>query len=152
MRARLDAERSLSMPAPANAAATLCTVMIGVHDVDRATAFYDHTLGLTLRGRSGGHAVFDAGGLTLVLSAELAKLRSVNGAMPVEFTFRVEHLKTAIEQLLRAGVELHADPQPLAEGDWHCTFDDPDGHRLSLLGKMTEEDAKAIQRPSNMMR
>lgn len=124
--------------------------MLGVHDLDRATAFYGHTLGLTLRGRSGGHAVFDAGALTLVLSTELQQLRGLHGAMPVEFTFRVEALKPAIEQLLRAGVELHADPQPLTEGDWHCAFDDPDGHRLSMLGRMTDDEAKTIQRPSNV--
>ena len=134
---------------PANGGTTtLCTVMLGVLDLDRATAFYAHTLGLTLRGRSGGHAMFDAGSLTLVLSTEIAKKNGLHGPIPVEFTFRVDKLKPTIEHLLRAGVAFHGDPRPLAAGEWHAQFDDPDGHRLSIIGQMTEEESKKIQQPS----
>ncbi len=126
--------------------------MLGVHDLDRATAFYAHTVGLPARGRSGGHAMFDAGAVMLVLSTELAQTRALHGGMPVEFTFRVEQLKPAIEHLLRAGVDLHGDPRPLAAGDWHVAFDDPDGHRLSILGKMSEDEARQILRPTQVPR
>jgi len=124
--------------------------MLGVMDLDRATAFYAHTIGLPLRGRSGGHAMFDAGSLTLVLSTEIAKNHGLHGAIPVEFTFRVDALKPTIEHLLRAGVNFHGDPKPLAAGDWHAQFDDPDGHRLSIIGPMTAEEAKKIQQPSTV--
>ena len=136
---------------PATAGETrLATIMLGVHDLDRATAFYSHTLGLTAKGRSGGHAVLDAGSLVIILSTELAQARGLHGAMPVEFTFRVDALKPTIEHLWRAGVDFHAEPKPLTNGDWHVSFDDPDGHRLSILGPMTDEDMRTIHRPSNV--
>ena len=136
---------------PAAAGETkLVTVMLGVHDLDRATAFYAHTIGLTPKGRSGGHAMFDAGALMLILSTELWQNRELHGAMPVEFTFRVDALKPAIEHLLRAGVAFHGEPRALAAGDWHVAFDDPDGHRLSVLGPMTSDEATQIVQPSNV--
>ena len=129
---------------------SLASLMLGVHDLDRATAFYAHTLGLHLRGRSTGHAFFEAGTVAIILSTELAQARGLHGAMPVEFTFRVGELKPTIEHLLRAGVELHGDARKIKDDEYSISFDDPDGHRLSMMGAMTDEEAGKILRPSIM--
>jgi catechol 2,3-dioxygenase-like lactoylglutathione lyase family enzyme len=108
-------------------------IMLGVADMEKSVSFYRDSLGLGLTAHHEGFAFFDAGGVTLALSAGLAK---AVGQLPgaVEVVFSVEHVRAAYEQLARRGVPFLNEPRPVAGPMWAANLRDPDGHLLSVFG------------------
>lgn len=108
-------------------------IMLGVTNIERSTAFYRDQLGLPLLGVHGGLAFFNAGGVTLMLSTELAKAApNLTGA--TEVVFAVENVHSAYDALLARGVVFLREPRQVTPTDWAANFKDPDGHLLSVFG------------------
>ena len=107
-------------------------IMLGVADVGRAVEFYRDRLGLTLQHQFPGFAFF-GGGVTLVLSEPLRKARPETGGA-VEVVFAVDSVREAREALGARGVVFTTEPRNVTGNLWAATFDDPEGHHLSIFG------------------
>ena len=108
-------------------------VMLGVTDVERSVAFYEQTLGRTVRFRSEGLVFIDAGTIAIGLSPDLGRHRQpLAGA--AELVFAVDGVKAAWRALVAKGVPFVNEPRQVTGSDWATTFRDPDGHYLTLFG------------------
>jgi catechol 2,3-dioxygenase-like lactoylglutathione lyase family enzyme len=108
-------------------------IVIGVTDLPRSVAFYRDTLGLPLQFEQGGLAFFTAGPVSIILSAEMGRVRTpVAGAM--ELVFPVDDVKRVWRALTAAGVTFFREPRQVTEKDWAANMQDPDGHFLTLFG------------------
>jgi catechol 2,3-dioxygenase-like lactoylglutathione lyase family enzyme len=108
-------------------------VMLGVHDVTRALAFYRDKLGLEVQREIPGFAFLNAGSVTLCLSETAAKVRGqVAGAG--EIVFSVEDVTAAYQALLEKGVQFTHEPRNITPTMRVANFDDPDGNHLSIYG------------------
>ncbi|HJP66435.1 MAG TPA: VOC family protein [Actinomycetota bacterium] len=100
-------------------------------DMDRAVAFYQEVLGLTLVRRDGENwAVFDAGGRRFALHGAIeGRPQPPGGATAV---FSVGDLDDARAQLADRGVEFghEGDVQGYAR---FASFKDPDGNTVQLI-------------------
>lgn len=113
-------------------------IMLGVADVARSIMFYEQTLGRGVRFKTDGIAFIDAGAITIGLSAELGRFRQpVAGA--VEIVFAVPDVNRAWRDLVGKGVSVVREPHQVTPTDWAATFQDPDGHLLSLFGPRGEK-------------
>jgi catechol 2,3-dioxygenase-like lactoylglutathione lyase family enzyme len=108
-------------------------IMLGVADVAKSAAFYRDRLGLKLAMQFEGFAFFDTGGATLVLNSGLAKATG-RGAGATEVVFSVEHVRAAYDALRTQGVEFVNEPRVASPPNWVASFQDPDGHILSIFG------------------
>ena len=108
-------------------------VQLGVKDLARSVAFYRDQLGLTLQNQFEAFAFFSAGGVTLMLNQDLAKL-SPNIAGATEIVFSVEDVRAAHEALRARGVQFTVEPRIVTGAMWAANFNDPDGHHLSVFG------------------
>jgi catechol 2,3-dioxygenase-like lactoylglutathione lyase family enzyme len=108
-------------------------VMLGVHDVTRALAFYRDKLGLKVEREIPGFAFVNAGSVTLCLSEPAAKVRGqVAGAG--EIVFSVEDVTAAYQALRGKGVQFTHEPRSVTPTTRVANFDDPDGNHLSIFG------------------
>jgi catechol 2,3-dioxygenase-like lactoylglutathione lyase family enzyme len=108
-------------------------VMLGVDKLDRALTFYRDQLGLSVRNQTEGFAFLDAGGITLVLSEPMARMRHPkNGA--IEVVFPVQHVREAQTALVAKGVRFITEPHNITGPFWAAHFLDPDGHLFSIFG------------------
>ncbi len=110
------------------------SVMLGVSDLDRSVAFYADTLGLAIQSRFGDFAFVDAGGATIVLSAQLARARPSSGAEPVETVFAVASVRETYACLRAREVKFLSEPHTVDGTNDVANFEDPDGHLFSLYG------------------
>jgi catechol 2,3-dioxygenase-like lactoylglutathione lyase family enzyme len=106
-------------------------------DIDRACAFYQHTIGLTLVDRNDFACVFDANGVML-------RLTPVPNIAPGGYTvlgWRVADIADTVAGLASAGVEFRrydgmdqdeAGVWTTPGGDKVAWFSDPDDNTLSL--------------------
>ncbi len=108
-------------------------IMLGVHDLARAVAFYRDTLGLSLKFESPGFAFLDGGGVSLCLSQPLGQAsQQIAGA--TEVVFSVDDVRGAYEALRGRGVRFTHEPRNVTGSSWAANFEDSDGHRLSIFG------------------
>lgn len=108
-------------------------VMLGVADVDRAVEFYQGVLERPAQFQMEGFAFIDGGGVTIGLSRELGKVRTpIAGAF--ELVFRVDSVTASSDALKAKGVTMLREPRQLNAQDWGATFEDPDGHYLTVMG------------------
>jgi catechol 2,3-dioxygenase-like lactoylglutathione lyase family enzyme len=112
----------------------LSIVMLGAADLARSAAFYADTLGLRPNGQFEDFAFFDAGGVSLALSAELAR-RTGGAQEAAEFVFGVASVEQSYRELRERGVAFENEPRQINAENWAVNFRDPDGHLLSLYGK-----------------
>ena len=113
-------------------------VMLGVHDLPRAVAFYRNKLGLSVKSEIPGFAFLDGGNVTLCLSQPLA--RSVTPtAGATEVVFAVEDVTAAYEALRARGVTFANEPRNVTGSFWAANFEDPDGHKLSIFGPQSKK-------------
>jgi len=112
----------------------LSMIMLGTADPDRSAAFYADTLGFALRSRFEEFAFLDAGGVMLGLSGDLMRTRPRTGAEPVEVVIAVESVTRSFDALRRKGVDFLREPRVVDGTNYAATFEDPDGHLLSLFG------------------
>ena len=109
-------------------------VMLGVRDVEAASAFYGATLGLTPCGRVEDFAFFEASGTMFVLSGPLARSRPCTGPPPVEIVLAVDSVRDAYDRLRARGVTFLNEPHSIDGTNDGANFEDPDGHLFSLYG------------------
>lgn len=109
-------------------------IMLGVQNAERSATFYRDVVGLELQHNAGGFAFFGAGGVTLVLSEQLARaVQPIAGAS--EIVFPVESVRGSQAQLIQKGCSFINEPREVTTGSWAASFTDPDGHRLTLFGR-----------------
>lgn len=105
------------------------TVYYRICNMDKAVAFYQDVLGLTLKNRAANDwAEFDAGGYDLALEGELATRPHQGGATVVFRTDDIEALDAhfAAHDVLRREVEDLGGAKLLE-------FYDPDGNRIIAM-------------------
>lgn len=111
-------------------------LMLPVEEIDRALAFYQGHLGLTLRFRDGDrYAALDARGITLALCAGAERLAET--AMPV---FRVNGIDESVERLLAAGATIRRAVEN-GPHERRAVLDIPGGGGLLLSEKINGETA-----------
>ena len=125
---------------PANTSVHAARVILRVSDLDRSTAFYRDRVGLKLQSLNEEFAVFDAGGMILMLE-HLPKPPSSPSAGLAAFTEIVlesaDVLGTHAAMQAR-GVQFKREPRVVtsdaARVMYATDFRDPDGHVLSIAG------------------
>jgi predicted enzyme related to lactoylglutathione lyase len=123
-----------SRPRDPNLPAQVSMIMLGVQNLARSVEFYQTVLELRLNSQSGEFAFFSAGNITLALSTPLgngSKLQTDS----IEIIFPVESVAKAHTLLTQRGCKFINQPREVSEGSWAASFTDPDGHRLTLLGR-----------------
>lgn len=108
-----------------------------VIDLDRAVAWFRDVLGLPLIGHYGNVALFDLGGVRLLLSQPEARSTSGNSIL----YFQVEDIDAACDALRTRGVAFRSAPHmihrhPDGTEEWMAFFDDADGEPLALMSKV----------------
>ncbi len=104
-------------------------IVLGVADLSRSIEFYRDTLALRAAPAPGDLPMFRAGDLTIVLNGALSP-----SGTGFELVFPVESVSAAREQLGERGCKFAGEPREVAPGMWAATFNDPDGHHLTLFG------------------
>ncbi len=104
-------------------------VVLGVTDLSRSTQFYRDTLALAPLPAPGDLPMFRAGDLTIVLNRAMSP---GNGGF--ELVFPVESVGSTRNELTERGCRFAADSREVAPNLWAATFNDPDGHALTLFG------------------
>ena len=123
---------------PAVTGSGVTHVMLGVSDLGRSIAFYEQTLGRTVKFRTEAIAFIDAGAISLGLSGDLARARQpLAGA--VEIVFSVPDVFHAWRDLTSKGVTFFREPRQVTPTDWAATLLDPDGHFLTVFGPKGQE-------------
>jgi catechol 2,3-dioxygenase-like lactoylglutathione lyase family enzyme len=126
--------------AAANSDVRASRVILRVSDLDRSTSFYRDRVGLRLQSVNEEFAVFDAGGMVLMLE-HLPKPPSSPSAGLAAFTEIVlesgDVLATHAAMQAR-GVPFKREPRAVTADDtrvmYAADFRDPDGHVLSIAG------------------
>ena len=118
----------------------LMQVAVNVQDVDRATAWYRDTLGLTHLFSAGPLAFFDIGGTRLMLS----RAESPEFAHPASILYyEVADIAEAHRTLARRGVRFVGEPHliaSLANSDlWMAEFRDSEGNLLALQSEVARK-------------
>ncbi len=121
--------------------AKISTVMLGVRELARATAFYRDKLGLTIQFEIPGFVFLNGGGVTLCLSEPLARALSkpndpLGGVS--ELVFSVDDVENTYDILSARGVPFNSKPHHVTASQWAANFEDPDGHKLSIFGPRNE--------------
>jgi catechol 2,3-dioxygenase-like lactoylglutathione lyase family enzyme len=113
---------------------SISIVMLGASDMNRSVDFYRDKLGLQLTSQNADFAFFDAGGTTLALSrAHAQHSSSLIGA--TEVVFGVDSVQDEYKKLQDTGVKFVDEPHEVKGGEeWTVSFNDPDGHLLSIFG------------------
>jgi len=104
-------------------------IVLGVADLSRSLQFYRDTLALPAAPAPGDLPMFRAGDLTIVLNGALSP-----SGTGFELVFPVESVSAARKQLADRGCKFTGEPREVAPNMWTATFNDPDGHHLTLFG------------------
>jgi catechol 2,3-dioxygenase-like lactoylglutathione lyase family enzyme len=111
-------------------------VMLGVKDMAESVAFYRDKVGFAVQFESPNFSFLNAGNVTLVLNADLAKHTSMVGAL--ELVMPVPSVTSAHAALKQRGMQFTHEPHQVTPTDWAANFDDPSGHHLSVFGPRGE--------------
>jgi methylmalonyl-CoA/ethylmalonyl-CoA epimerase len=113
-------------------------IAINAKDVERATAFYQDKLGLTLLFKAPpGLAFFDCGGVRLMLDrAEKPEFDHPSSVL----YFAVPDIQASYEKLKESGVHFEDEPHMLAKMPthdlWMTFFRDSEGNLLALMSEV----------------
>lgn len=110
----------------------IAAVMLGVHDLAAAIAFYEDKLGLNLIMQEPALALLQCGNVMLGLSPR--HMNAAPLAEAVEVSFGVDNLRATHKALGEKGVAFLSEPRQVTPSDWAVHFRDVDGHLLSLFG------------------
>jgi uncharacterized protein len=133
-------------------------VTLGVSDLARARAFYEH-LGWTTRAQPGDDVVFfQAGGMVVALwsrekLAEDSGVTDVGGWGGVTFAHNVrspEEVDRVVEEARAAGARIPREPGETFWGGYSGTFVDPDGHPWEVAHnpRWTIRDDGSVELPT----
>ena len=111
---------------------TVWCVTFCVSDLDRASRFYEETMGLEKKYQYSSYVGFECGGVEIGLIPKLAEGQKVNQpSASVEFL--IDDVEKLCSELKGKGVrfveELHEEPW----GGKQATFTDPDGNTLQIV-------------------
>lgn len=114
-------------------------IAVPVTDVERATQFYRHTLGMRFLFQAPpGLAFFDLNGVRLMLDGP-AKARAGNSSV---IYYRVSDLTAAFTTLSQRGVQFEAEPRLIAKLPdhelWMAFFRDPDKNLMALMSEVRQ--------------
>jgi catechol 2,3-dioxygenase-like lactoylglutathione lyase family enzyme len=104
-------------------------IVLGVADVSRSLTFYRDIPALPPAPAPGDLPMFRSGDLTIVLNGAVAP--SSGG---FELVFPVESVSAVQKELTDRGCTFRGNPREVAPNLWAATFNDLDGHNLTLLG------------------
>jgi methylmalonyl-CoA/ethylmalonyl-CoA epimerase len=109
-------------------------ISMNAHDIDRATAFYTDTLGVTLLFRAGKMSFFDCGGVRLMLSIPETPEYDHPGSV---LYFKVDDIDAAFRELSGRSVGFLGEPHLIARMPdhelWMAFFKDTEGNTLALM-------------------
>jgi methylmalonyl-CoA/ethylmalonyl-CoA epimerase len=109
-------------------------IAVNAHDVDRATAFYSESLGLTLLFRAGSMSFFDCAGVRLMLSRPEKPEFDHPGSV---LYFKVDDIDARHREMNARGVEFIDEPHLVARMPdhelWMTFFRDTEGNTLALM-------------------
>jgi len=112
-------------------------IAINVHDLERATAFYRDTLGLTFLFAVPNMAFFDCGGVRLMLGA--AERGEFDHPASIIY-YRVDDIQAAAATLRARGVRFESEPHlvaPMPDHDlWMAFFRDAEENMLALMAEL----------------
>jgi len=116
-------------------------ILVNVHDLDRAVAFYKDTLDLKhLFAVPGRLAFFDCGGVRLMLA--IPERPDLDHPSSILY-FKVEDIEQAYEVLASRGVHFETKPMlvaPMATHDlWLAEFRDSENNVLALMCERPKE-------------
>jgi len=111
---------------------TVWCVTFCVSDLDRASRFYEETMGLEKKYQYSSYVGFECGGVEIGLIPKLAEGQKANQpSASVEFL--IDDVEKLCSELKGKGVrfveELHEEPW----GGKQATFTDPDGNTLQIV-------------------
>ena len=115
-------------------------IAINAHDVERAAAFYQDTLGLKLLFKAGpGLAFFDCGGVRLMLTRpEKAEFDHPGSIL----YFAVPDIQAAHATMKEKGVRLEDEPHVVARMPdhdlWMVFFRDTEGNLMGLMSEVAK--------------
>lgn len=116
-------------------------VSIVVKDVERATAFYRDTLGLTFLFAFPGMAFFECGGVRLYLATASTPEADRTSIL----YYRVADIRAAASALEARGVALLQPPAKVHEDArhelWLAFFNDSEGNTLALMNEVLKDAA-----------
>ena len=122
---------------PAFGLSRIGQIAVTVHDLDRATAFYRDTLGMTLLFAVPNLAFFDAGGVRLMLGLPENAVHDHPGSI---LYFDVPDVRDAYATLKARGVAFVDEPHfvaPMAAGDlWMTFFKDVDDNTMAIMSEL----------------
>jgi lactoylglutathione lyase len=111
-----------------------------VNDLDRTVKFYEHALGLTVRGRHTSPRGAQLAFLTTPNSDEEIELCQLAGAPPVQvqsdlmhLAFEVEDLEGFAAELKKKGYALSDGPTKTSSGSLIGFIDAPEGYEIELI-------------------
>jgi methylmalonyl-CoA/ethylmalonyl-CoA epimerase len=113
-------------------------IAINAHDVERASGFYENTLGLKLLFKAGpGLAFFDCGGVRLMLTrAEKPEFDHPSSIL----YFAVPDIQSAHAQLKEKGIHFEDEPHLLAKMPdhdlWMTFFRDSEENLMGLMSEV----------------
>jgi catechol 2,3-dioxygenase-like lactoylglutathione lyase family enzyme len=123
--------------------ARIANIILRVADLKRSMAFYGGTLGMTLNFNFENFAFYDGGEVTLALNQTSAGAGEA-GKQLTEIVFDVEDIHAAYEALAERGVKFSRPPRIVTQDATHdvfaTDFRDPDGHALSIMGRVPRRD------------
>lgn len=117
--------------------ARISMITLGVADLDRATQFYQHGLGLPLMESPPGTAFFTLDGTWLglypwsLLAEDAGVTDSSDGFRGITLSYNVVKealVEAVLTQAVDAGAVLVKPAQRASWGGYHGYFEDPDGH------------------------
>jgi catechol 2,3-dioxygenase-like lactoylglutathione lyase family enzyme len=129
-----------SAQSAASTAVRASRLILRVSDLDRSTAFYRDRVGLKLQSINEEFAVFDAGGMVLMLEHLPKPPSSPSGGLAAFTEIVLESADVlATHAAMRArGVQFTREPRVVTSDDtrvmYATDFRDPDGHVLSIAG------------------
>ncbi len=108
-------------------------ILLPVTDIERAAAFYENVLGLSLQFRFPGNAFFDAHGVRLYLATPMEP--GFDGAATVYF--RVDDVTATLALLESRGASVRERPEIVFGTEtydlWLAFVTDPDGNNIGLM-------------------
>jgi methylmalonyl-CoA/ethylmalonyl-CoA epimerase len=114
---------------------------IPVRDQARAVAFYRDLLGIRFRFEVPNLAIFDCGGIRLLLDVPEGKVPEHRGSI---LHFRVGDLEASTDALRARGVKITSEPHRIAgmpDHDlWTSLFEDSEGNILALMAEVPHAD------------